>query len=122
MNSGLNYGQIENFPAFNFAPKYFALQSVRGQLANFKGIVFFFQELNDYREVIDKAYCILELRPKIFELIKENNGTTNKEFEDSFPNESEFIGGSFLYLWEKMGVIKSDKKSGRYKLYELTNI
>lgn len=120
LNSGLNYCQIKRFHAFDFAPKYFALQGARGQLANFKDIIIFFEELKEYLEVIDKAYCILELRPKIFELIKTNNGITNKEFEDAFPDESEFINDSFMYLWEKMGVVKSNKKRGRYKLYELT--
>jgi len=111
--------QIRSFPCLDFSPRYIALQGMRGQLTNIKDIVYFFEELEDYKQIVDVAYCILELRPQIFKFIKENNGMTNKEFEQQFPNETEFIGGSILSGLEMFGQLKSDKRKGRYKLYEI---
>ncbi len=108
-----------SLPALNFTPDYFALNGIKGQLANIKDILYFFAELKSDRWIIDRAYVILETRSKVFEYIKRNNSITNKEFEETFKEEFKIISYSILSSLEDYGFLKSEKRKGRFKLYEL---
>jgi hypothetical protein len=107
---------ISSIPAIEIGSTFWAIYGDEVQLNNIKEIVYYFPELEPWKEEIDNSYYIKDLASKIYNYVKENPGVEQKSLKKMLNVDDGRIIANVCYYMELTNKLKRRKVGNTYNL------
>ncbi len=107
---------IVSIPAIEIGSTFWAIYGAEGQLDNIKEIVYYFPELEPWKEEIDTAYYMKGLASTIYKYVKENPGIEQKSLKKMLNIDDGRVIANVCYHMELTNKLKRKKVGNTYSL------
>jgi len=105
--------RIKSIPAIEELAQTWGQQNNRAQLASLRELVWFFPELEPWRQDIEDAERVIELRPRFEQFFREHAACLRKDLPRAFPDLPREVVERIVNDLEEVGVLKTGK-AGRF--------